>query len=323
MLDTGIFDDDRYWDVFVEYAKAGPDDILMLVTLHNRGPEEATIHLLPQLWFRNTWSWKHAAVKPELSATPDGTISARHAELGYYLFGCDGQPELLFCDNDTNLRRLYAQSEARGHFKDAFHEYLIAGDKSAVNPQQIGTKAAAHYRLTIPAGGSARVQLRLAPERGLQSAATSGGNGSAGKNLVTSSDSWRSGLKDAPQLFADFDALFAQRRREADEFYAELEKDIADPDARLVQRQAFAGMIWSKQFFYFDVPEWLRGDPGQPPPAVRAQARSQPRMDAPQQRRPHPTRPPGGNRDHGLPLLTPFKPQKTAGSPRASRRTFF
>jgi hypothetical protein len=266
LLDTGIFDDDRYWDVFVEYAKAGPDDILMLVTLHNRGPEEATIHLLPQLWFRNTWSWKHAAVKPELSATPDGTISARHAELGYYLFGCDGQPELLFCDNDTNLRRLYAQSEARGHFKDAFHEYLIAGDKSAVNPQQIGTKAAAHYRLTIPAGGSARVQLRLAPERGLQSAATSGGNGSAGKNLVTSSDSWRSGLKDAPQLFADFDALFAQRRREADEFYAELEKDIADPDARLVQRQAFAGMIWSKQFFYFDVPQWLRGDPGQPPP---------------------------------------------------------
>jgi hypothetical protein len=266
LLDTGIFDDDRYWDVFVEYAKAGPDDILMLVTLHNRGPEEATIHLLPQLWFRNTWSWKHAAVKPELSATPDGTISARHAELGYYLFGCDGQPELLFCDNDTNLRRLYAQSEARGHFKDAFHEYLIAGDKSAVNPQQIGTKAAAHYRLTIPAGGSARVQLRLAPERGLQSAATSGGNGSAGKNLVTSSDSWRSGLKDAPQLFADFDALFAQRRREADEFYAELEKDIADPDARLVQRQAFAGMIWSKQFFYYDVPEWLRGDPAQPPP---------------------------------------------------------
>jgi hypothetical protein len=235
LLDTGIFDDDRYFDVFVEYAKAGPDDILVLVTVHNRGQETATIHLLPQLWFRNTWSWKNDAAKPELTATQDGVVTAGHSELGSYQLYCEGSPELLFCENETNVRRLYGQNEAPGHFKDAFNEHVINGNKQAVNSQQTGTKAAAHFEMPVAAKGAVTIRLRLT--RGT-----------------------------VPKPFADFDKLFTQRRREADEFYAELQRDITDADARLVQRQAFAGMIWSKQFFYYDVPEWIKGDASQPPP---------------------------------------------------------
>jgi hypothetical protein len=254
LLDTGVFDDDRYWDVFVEYAKAGPEDILMLVTVHNRGPEEATIHVLPQLWFRNTWSWKQNTPRPELAATRDGGIAAKHPELGEHQLFCDGNPERLFTDNDTNMRRHHGAVETTGRFKDAFHEYFVAGNTAAVNSQQSGTKAAAHYELTVPARGSAQVRLRLAG-RSVFTAPLKGrdGNGAARTPRPT-------------EAFSDFDTIFTQRRREADEFYAALQKDITDPDARLVQRQAFAGMIWSKQFFYYDVPEWLRGDPAQPPP---------------------------------------------------------
>jgi len=254
LLDTGIFDDDRYWDVFVEYAKAGPDDILMLVTVHNRGPEEATIHLLPQLWFRNTWSWKNGAARPEVAATRDGVIAAKHGDLGEYRLFCDGRPERLFTENDTNVRRLYGQTDAEGHFKDAFHEFLVGGNAAAVNSQQTGTKAAAHYELTMPAGGSAQVRLRLVG-RGVLTAPPAGGNGDGAVRTPRPT-----------HAFSDFDSVISQRRAEADEFYAALQKDIADPDARLVQRQAFAGMIWSKQFFYYDVPEWIRGDEAQPPP---------------------------------------------------------
>jgi hypothetical protein len=242
LLDTGIFDDDRYFDVFVEYAKAGPDDILMLITVHNRGPESSTIHLLPQLWFRNTWSWKDAATKPELAATNDGAITVKHPDLGTYQFNFEGRPELLFCNNETNVRQLYGQYDAQGHFKDAFHEYLIAGNKAAVNPQQTGTKAAAHYEMTVAAKSAVTIRLRLTRGTG---------------------------------RFADFDKLFIQRRREADEFYAELQKEITDADARLVQRQAFAGMIWSKQFFYYDISQWIRGDSNHsPPPSERKWGRN-------------------------------------------------
>ncbi len=237
LLDTGIFDDDRYWDVFVEYAKASPEDILMRVTVHNRGPEDATIHLLPQIWFRNTWSWKSGKGKPELTATNDGAIAVAHPEPGEFRMHCDKPGQLLFCDNETNSRRHYGQHEAAGYFKDAFHEYLIGGNQSAVNPEQTGTKAAAHHELNVPAQGSAVIRLRL----------TEGG---------------------ATKPFSDFDAVFARRVREADEFYADLQKDLTDADARNVQRQAFAGMIWSKQFYYYDVPEWIKGDANQPPPPV-------------------------------------------------------
>jgi hypothetical protein len=261
LLDTGIFDDDRYFDVFVEYAKGGVDDILMRITVHNRGPEASTLHVLPQLLFRNTWSWTPNSGKPLLETSEDDTIRAIHADLGEYQLKCQNVETLFFCDNDTNVRRLYGQ-DGQGHFKDAFDEFLIHGNTSAVNPNRTGTKAAALYRLTIPAGQSQMVRLRLTRQ------ATGFGkrNGKARpKSSAPPSVLWET----------DFDSSVELRRREADEFYSELQKDISNPEARSVQRQAFAGMIWSKQFFYYDVPAWLKGDPGQiPPPPERKASRN-------------------------------------------------
>ena len=244
LLDTGIFDDDRYFDVFVEYAKAGPEDILMRVTVHNRGPDQATIHVLPQLWFRNTWSWRPDSTRPEISRTNRGVLTARHAEFGDYSCYTDGEPEILFCDNETNVRRLYGQNDVPGHFKDAFHEYIVGGNPAAVNPGKTGTKVGVFHQLTIPAGGSKHIRLRLSKPSNRKP-------------------------------FADFDSVFARRIEEADEFYAGLQDGIASADARNVQRQAFAGMIWSKQFYNYEVREWLQGDPAQPPPpAERKQGRN-------------------------------------------------
>ena len=244
LLDTGVFDDDRYFDVFVEYAKAGPEDLLMRVTVHNRGPDEATIHLLPQLWFRNTWSWQPDSVRPEIARTNRGVLTARHAEFGDYSFYADGTPEILFCENDTNVRRFYGQNEAAGYFKDAFHEYVVHSNPAAVNPQNSGTKAGVLHKLAVPVGGSREIRLRL----------------SKASNRMP---------------FSDFDSVFARRIQEADEFYAGLQDGIARADACNVQRQAFAGMIWSKQYYNYEVREWLRGDPAQPPPpAERKQGRN-------------------------------------------------
>src|SRR5258708_10360282 len=224
LLETGIFDDDRYFDVFVEYAKAGPEDILMRVTVHNRGPEEVTIHLLPQLWFRNAWSWKPDSKKPQLSLAKSGMVSAKHAEFGDYTLSCDGKPEMLFCENETNARRLYGKTDAIGFFKDGFHEYVVHGDQSAVSPGHTGTKAGALYKLAMPAGGSTTARLRLVAADVRRR--TPDGNG----------DSASSPRRLHP--FADFDAIFAARLREADEFYADLQADNPDADARNVQRQA-------------------------------------------------------------------------------------
>ncbi|HEY7878003.1 MAG TPA: hypothetical protein VIC55_07250, partial [Gemmatimonadaceae bacterium] len=235
LIDTGIFDERRYFDVFVEYAKAAPNDILMRITVHNRGPEDAPIDVLPQLWFRNTWSWDAGAARPELCASDEHAVSARHPDLGRYILHCDGDATLLFCDNDTNTARLFG-SDTPGYFKDAFHEYIIAGRSDAVNPRRSGTRAAARYRLTVPAGEAKEVRLRLTKEP---------------RSL-------------AP--FVDFDAIVALRRRDADDFYAVLQRKIPDAERRNVQRQAFAGLLWSKQFYYYDIPLWLRGDPAQPPP---------------------------------------------------------
>jgi len=246
LLDTGLLDEDRYFDVFVEYAKAAPDDLLMRVTAYNRGPDAAPLWLLSQLWFRNTWSWKPSVTKPRMSAQSDG-IKIEHPELGVYWANFDREPTLLFCDNETNARRLFGQNDGQGFFKDAFHDYLVHQDRNAVNPAQTGTKAGGLYEFRVPTKGSVTVQLRLCkPHEG------------------------------APrQPFSDFNKIFNERTREADEFYAELQKEITEADARLVQRQAFAGMIWSKQFFYYDVHEWLEGDPLQPPPpAGRKQGRN-------------------------------------------------
>jgi len=263
LLDTGIFDDDRYWDVFVEYAKADAEDVLLRVTVHNRGPETATIHLLPQLWFRNTWSWRSNAVKPELSLSNHGDIIAKHPGWDEYTLHFEGQPEVLFCDNETNARRIFGVAEAKGYFKDAFHDYLVQGNHAAVNPARLGTKAGVLFPLQVAPGQSARIRLRLLSASAFHSLTASSG---AGEQAAT-----------APNLsvFTDFEEIFSQRQRETDEFYAGLQRKIVDADARLVQRQALAGMIWSKQFYYYDVAEWLAGDPGAPPPpAARRHGRN-------------------------------------------------
>ncbi len=243
LIDSGVLDDDSYFDVFVEYAKAGPHDILMQVTAHNRGPQDAPLHILPQLWFRNEWSWGDPGAKPDLSANGAGGIVARHARLGTYHCYFDGAPELLFCDNETNVQRLYGVPGA-GYFKDAFHDFVVDGRRDAVNPARTGTKAAGHFVFTVPAGGSVAVRLRLADTP-------------------------------AQQPFQDFAGILAQRQAEADAYYDELQAGIDDADARLIQRQALAGLIWSKQFYFFDVPRWLEGDPGMPvPPPERRHGRN-------------------------------------------------
>jgi hypothetical protein len=235
LIDTGLFHDDRYFDVFVEYAQAAPDDILMRVTVHNRGPNPAPLHILPQLWFRNTWSWKPGRPRPAVTLAASA-IQADHAGLGRYYLYADGHPEdFLFCDNESNPARLWNDASRVGCWKDAFHDRVLHGRTQAVNPNHEGTKAAVWYRGLVPAGGVWQVRLRLTK------AATT-------------------------EAFADFDRMFERRIREADEFYDQLQEGIGSADARAVQRQAFAGMIWNKQFFYFDIPEWLKGDPLQPPP---------------------------------------------------------
>jgi Mannosylglycerate hydrolase MGH1-like glycoside hydrolase domain len=242
LLDTGVFAENRYFDVFVEYAQANVDDVLMRITVHNRGPEAATLHALPQLVVRNTWAWRNGAGKPHL-ARRDEHVLVQHDALGEYHWYTDGSPSLLFTENETNGHRLYDVPNT-GYVKDAFHERVVNENVRAVNPAHEGTKAAAWYRLDVPAGGSTQIRTRLS------------------KTAQT-------------QPFADFEPTFAARVREADEFYAEIQHDLPDADRQLVQRQAFAGMIWSKQFFYFDVPEWLRGDETQvAPPAQRKHGRN-------------------------------------------------
>ncbi|HEY5308187.1 MAG TPA: glucosidase, partial [Casimicrobiaceae bacterium] len=235
LADAGVFDDARYFDVTVEYAKATPEDTLMRVSVRNHGPDAARLHLLPQVWARNTWSWMPDAERPLLRALGGGLVEARHPSMPSRQIAVDGAPELLFCENDTNITRLY-DTPGTGPFKDGVNDRVVGGETEAVNPLQEGTKCAAWYVLDLAPGATAQVRLRFRP---------------AG---ATRTD------------FADFDAIFEQRRAEADAFYAVLQRRIASPDARLVQRQALAGMLWSKQFYYIDIPQWLDGDKAQPPP---------------------------------------------------------
>ncbi len=227
LLDTGIFDDDRYFDVFVEYAKADPEDVLIKISVHNRGPEAAQLHVLPTLWYRNTWSWGDDVTKPGLGQVGKNQIRASHPQLGEYTLQCDGAPERLFTENETNNGRLWGQRNASPYVKDAFHEYVIAGKKEAVNPAKSGTKAAAHYVLEVPGGQSKVVRLRLS-------------------------------AKPAADGFAKFEQLFAARQADADEFYERITPKNFSDDQRRVHRQALAGMLWSKQFYYFDLDKWLR-----------------------------------------------------------------
>jgi len=241
LVDTGLFDADRYFDVFVEYAQASPGDILACITIHNRGDVDAPVHVLPQIFFRNTWSWKDGAARPTLRRLNDGAIEAEHPELGrLYFYAHDAVPEAglrgtLFCDNDTNGRRLWNDVTCPGFFKDGINDRVVNGATDAVNPRHTGTKAAFWFERVVPAKGKIEIRVRLTRDADV-----------------------------AP--FRRYTHVFEQRLAEADAFYGALQEGIAGTDARSVQRQAFAGMIWSKQFFYYDVPEWLGGDPAHPPP---------------------------------------------------------
>jgi hypothetical protein len=241
LLDTGIFAEDRYFDVFVEYAQAEPGDVLMKITVLNRGPA-AALHLIPQLVLRNTWTWEPGSVKPALRAAGDGTIAVEPAALGVACLYYDGSAQVLFTDNETNSKKLFNFGDA-GFFKDAFHEHIVGNQPDCVNPAQVGTKAGVWFHSTIARGAKQEFRLRLTRR------------------------------PDAAP-FAEFDACLSQRRQEADDYYAHLQTGMTSADERAVQRQAFAGLIWSKQFYYLDVPRWLKGDPGQmTPPASRLQGR--------------------------------------------------
>jgi hypothetical protein len=236
LIDTGIFNDNRYFDIVIEYAKADDEDLLIRISVDNLGPDAAQIHVLPQLWFRNTWSIGTGEEKPELYKD-DGVITINHKHVGKYYLFADGKPEVLFCENETNTQRLYNFPKA-GTSKDGINEYLINKNKEAVNHLPVGTKAAFNYLLNVPSGKSKTVQLRLT------------------KNFIA-------------EPFKGFKALFTERLSEADEFYGDLQRGIKDVDRKEIQRQAFAGMLWSKQFFYYDVSKWLNGDPGQPSPPIQ------------------------------------------------------
>jgi len=240
LLDTGVFEENRYFDVVVEYAKAAPEDILIRVTVFNRGPDAASIDVLPTVWFRNTWSWGLDARIPQLAgdmiceAAP--AIRVSHFEIAERWLVCAGGPEFLFTDNETNFERVFGAGNRGPYVKDGINDFVVAGTKQAVNPKRVGTKASSHYQLRIDAGQNATVKLRFTVNPG-------------------------------PDPFGSaFDELFQKRRCEADEFYQAIAPPRLTPDEELVQRQAFAGLLWSKQFYHYNVRRWLRGDPSGPEP---------------------------------------------------------
>jgi hypothetical protein len=232
LMDTGVFKDNRYFDVFIEYAKISPEDILIKITAVNRGPETARLQLIPQLWFRNTWSWKADSPRPLMTLGKDRCIHAEQEEIGKWSLDYEGEPEAIFCDNDTNPKIWGKTGE--GFFKDAFHDYMVKGLKDCISPSSRGTKAGLRFRLELAAGASQEIHLRLA--------------------------------QGAKPGMLDFQRNFETRRSEADRFYADLQRKMTDDDKKLVQRQALSGMLWSKQYYSYDVRNWLAGDPAQPPP---------------------------------------------------------
>jgi Glycosyl hydrolase family 63 C-terminal domain len=243
LIDTGIFNDDRYFDVFVEYAKQSPEDLLIQISVSNRGPDRAVVHVLPTLWFRNTWSWWPGTPKPSLKAISAqkgvSVVAASHADLGTRYLYCDGDIPLLFTENETNNARLFGTPNASRYVKDGINNYVVRGEQDAVNPERTGTKCAAHYQLQIDAGKTAVVRLRL----------TDVAPAAIG------------------EPFKNFAATFEERRSDADTFYKALIPDRISADEALVMRQALAGMLWSKQFFFFDLDKWLEehgADPMKP-----------------------------------------------------------
>ncbi|MBZ5564431.1 MAG: glucosidase [Acidobacteriia bacterium] len=241
LMDTGVFREDRYFDIFVEYAKATPEDILIRITVHNRGLEAAELRVLPTLWFRNTWAWGRDSRRPGLrqAEAPAGlaAMAAEHFYYGRRWLLAEGAPELLFTENETNFQRLFGVANRTAYVKDGINDYIIRTNASSVNPARVGTKSSAHYLLSLAPGASATLRLRLTDQPPASRA-----------------------------LGESFEALFAQRRAEADAFYATVTPPSLSADARGVLRQALGGMLWSKQYYQYDVRVWLEGDPGNPPP---------------------------------------------------------
>jgi len=256
LVDSGVFEGERYFDVFAEYAKAGPDDILIRITVENRATENAVLHLLPQLWFRNTWSWGRTSegygAKPRLMRSGEAAVLAEHPSAGRFRLslgrGPDGRwPQLLFTENESNAHRLWGTGDPQAFGKDAFHARVVHGQTQAVNPAETGTKAAGWYVLELAAGGSARIELRLTAAESAPAAPFGPG----------------------------FDAVFLQRREETDAFYATVIPAATTPAERSVLRQAYAGLLWTKQYYHYVVRDWLEGDPSQPaPPAERRRGRN-------------------------------------------------
>jgi hypothetical protein len=251
LADTGVLDQNRFFDVTAEYAKASPDDVLIRVAVTNRGPESARIEVLPTIWFRNTWSWGRTGegyfAKPRLARAEDGAIVADHESLGRYRLALEGTPELLFTENETNAQRLFGAANASPWVKDAFHAYVIEGRREVLNPAATGTKAAAHYRLELAAGETRELCLRLTAET------------EAGRD----------------PLGPSFASTLARRIAETDAFYANVLPSAITPDERHVMRRAYAALLFTKQFFHYDVRTWLEGDPAQPkPPESRRRGRN-------------------------------------------------
>ncbi|HEU5377372.1 MAG TPA: hypothetical protein VFV38_18265 [Ktedonobacteraceae bacterium] len=250
LIDTGTFEESRYFDVTVEYAKVGPLDTLIRLSATNRGPQTAPLHILPTLWFRNTWAWGNDERRPELrrinserSELQYSLIRANHHELGEYWLACQGTPDLLFTENETNTQRLWGVENRTSFVKDGIHETIVNHAQGKVNPQQVGTKVAAHYTLHLEPGETRSVFLRLSAYQ-------------------------------CAQPFAGAEELFTARKQEADDFYRTLNPGASD-EQHQIQRQALASLLWSKQFYHYDVDKWLRGDPaGSPPPAQRQHQRN-------------------------------------------------
>jgi Glycosyl hydrolase family 63 C-terminal domain len=244
LLDTGIFNEDHYFDIFIEYAKKDEQDILIKIAIHNRSPQDAPLNVLPTIWFRNTWIWGYDPYKPSLHASGYSQINLRHERLGNYFLHCEDTPELLFADNETNNKKLYGVVEETGFFKDGINNYIVHKDQTAINPKLTGTKAAANYDLVIKGGQSKYITLRLSNT-------------------------------EHANPFSEFESVFKQRKQEADLFYQEIQQGMESEDAMNVQRQAFAGLLWSKQFYHFNIHQWLEGDPAQPvPPQQRRKGRN-------------------------------------------------
>ena len=242
LIDTGIFDQDAYFDIFIEYAKNEQQDLLIKITVNNRGSIDAALNVLPTIWFRNTWAWGYDDYMPELTADSHGVIEVYHEKLGQMWLNAEGAPELMFCDNETNTRRLYNTDDGKQFYKDGINDHIVHG-ADTINSKKTGTKAAVNFDINVPAKQSVTLRLRLS--------------------------------QNASNGFEDFDILFDARKKETDEFYSDINKGSTNADKILIQRQALAGMLWNKQFYYYDINHWLHGDPAEPrPPQQRINARN-------------------------------------------------